>query len=150
MTDLIELAERCEKSIGPDRDLDALIMATLFRRENRLIGTREEMDDGSWRHIKTCVWVDPATDEWVSTAAREFTSSIDAAMTLVPQGFAVELSEAWGPGRKDWTATMKRRSIDGAGTWPKANSDKPALALCAAAMRARASVLPSQDVGGGK
>jgi hypothetical protein len=136
---LLDLADCCEKAIGADRELDALIMATLFRREKRLIGTREEMDDGSWRHIKTGVWVDQATDEWVSTAAREFTSSIDAAMTLVPQGFAVELSEAWGPGRKDWRATMKRRSIDGAGTWPKANSDKPALALCAAALRARAS-----------
>jgi hypothetical protein len=76
----------------------------------------------------------------------DFTSSIDAAMMLVPEGYASALSEAWGPDRTDWTAVMKRRSIDGSGVWPKATSSKPALALCAAALRARAVALtPPQD-----
>lgn len=138
MATLLELAERCEKAIVPDRDLDGLIMAALFRREDRMIGTQEEQDDGSWAPISTPVWVDPATGQWLSTAPREFTSSIDAAMTLVPEGYAVELSEAWGPGRTDWRAVMKARTIDGSGIWPKATSAKPALALCAAALRSRA------------
>lgn len=141
MSTLLELAERCEKSIGPDRELDALIMATLFRRERRQIGTQEEMPDGSWRHIKTGVWVDPATDRWVSTAAKEFTGSIDAAMSLLAPGGEINISNLYGVARVSYP-------LNGGDVTPfygeHAGGALP-LAICAAALRDKAHSLTSQE-----
>jgi hypothetical protein len=123
-----QLAQRCEASNGPDRDLDEAIMGTLFRRESRNIGCQEEQDDGSWTSVKDSVWVDPATDQWVGTGAREYTSSIDEAMTLANGLRGLALMQRSNPdmGGKDWLASAG--SIRSAArSW--------ALALCAVGLR---------------
>jgi len=79
------LAERVEGATGPDRELDEALMALVYVRDKRHIGATEGWEDepDSFVPVKEFVWVDPATDRWVSTAAYNFTSSIDAALGLV-------------------------------------------------------------------
>lgn len=63
---------------------------------------------------------------------REFTGSIDAALTLVPEGQVWNLQTDYGlPGRA--------RVWDGVRNY-EADGDTPAIALCAAALKARASI----------
>jgi hypothetical protein len=64
-----------------------------------------------------------------------FTGSLDAAVTLVPEGWAVELVQALSG--SPWHATLR----GGSALVPiiGATASKPALALCAAALRARAA-----------
>ena len=123
-----ELAKRCEDANGPDRNLDNDIMAALFRRESRYIGCQEEQDDGSWAPFMDDVWVDPKTDQWIGTHAREFTSSIDQAMTLAEGLRGLSLMQRSNPdmGGRDWLASAgSLRSA--ARSWP--------LALCAVGLR---------------
>lgn len=99
MVDLIELAERCEKAEGPDRELDLCIM----RYAENIGGAAEN--------------------------AKHYTASIDAALTLVPEGLQFYLSR----GDYATAATVGREQ-----EW-HATAATPALALCAAALRARAA-----------
>ena len=103
---LLELAERCEAAEGPDRGLDMLICTALNT------GRRTDPRD-------------PGPDR--------FTASIDAAMSLVPEGWnrsftddpddlGCVIGELW---------TRKRNAVGHAAT--------PALALTAACLRARAT-----------
>jgi hypothetical protein len=113
---LIALAERCEKATGPDRELDRAIF-------DAVTGGVFGPDNARFWHSTSAS----------SRAANPFTASLDAAMTLVPA--------VWGPwdlnkGQR-WHFSLKRQGgkypiVDGhADTWP--------LALCAAALRARAA-----------
>lgn len=84
-------------------------------------------------------------------AARHYTTSIDAAMTLVPEGWRVsKLEQHWRTGR--WIAQLSERPTEGqlkafddgktigwntADTSPDAAT--PALALVVAALRSRSS-----------
>lgn len=83
--DLMELIKRLEKASGPDRALDEAVMAVFYVRDKRHIGVTEGWDDepDSYLPVKSDVWVDPATDKWVSTHAHPFTASLDAAVALV-------------------------------------------------------------------
>jgi hypothetical protein len=98
---LLELAERCEKATGPDFDLSFAI----------------------WQ----------AAIEPIAPSSRQpdYTASLDAAMTLVPEGAElVTLVLINSAGR------MPSAGIDGGEHISHAAT--PALALCAAALRARA------------
>lgn len=140
MTDLVELAARCEKATGSDSELDEAIMAALFTREQRHIGCQEEQDDGSWSPVKDSVWVDPKTDRWVGTGARQFTSSIDDAMTLAPEG--LRILSMFGPDVS--LVTLHTEPFGAIGAWHQTvKAATPALALCAAALRARSSAAVS-------
>ena len=112
---LIELAERCEQATGPDRELDAAIQRAL--------------GDGSGEHWFTDCFGNHVTD----AIAPQVTASLDAAMTLAG----------------DWGFDV-RRAVGGVGiveVYPegfcqpshRGRAQSPALALCAAALRARAS-----------
>jgi hypothetical protein len=68
-----------------------------------------------------------------------YTTSLDAAVTLVPEGM-------------EWTITHKNRDLDRPSVfvgrsldWSSEDASTPALALCAAALRARASLLPAKE-----
>jgi hypothetical protein len=117
---LMELADRCEKAMGPDRELDEAILKA------------------GW-----------ATGNKRTDLGPRFTASLDAAMQLVPDGWF-------------WTAMNardgKEKPIVGQGLAIVASPDDlharepseaatPALALCAAALRARAQ---SENLGGGE
>jgi hypothetical protein len=104
--ELVALAERCEHATGPDRELDCAILVAIDWRYN-----------SAWRHLP------------------RLTASLDAAMTLVPEG---------------WWVQQLTQSHNRDATWVSLHSDTPApvvqtsaradaLALCAAALRARAS-----------
>jgi len=106
---LIELAERCEAAVGPDRAIDLAISSALNTGRS----------------------TDPR-----NPGPRHYTSSLDAAMTLVPEGWtAWELRTRRG--KTLFTAHVSRESPEGedevCGT-----ATIPALALTAACLRALA------------
>lgn len=120
--DLMRLAERCEAAIGANRKLDHEINIAIGRPQ-----------------------------EWVGFLLPRFTASLDAAMTLVP-----EEDDSW--------SLLKRPSDEGASfkatvSWTEVTRHKkpqpyvmrqprvrwaeaatPALALCAAALKATAAL----------
>lgn len=136
MNDLIEKLEGLE---GPDREVDAEIF---------------EMEP-EWREAFSAECLDSLSDrEICQKAARHaprYTASIDAAMTLVPEGwrFGIEqggqfdgedIPEAWcwpwdSSFDPDWQNGQQgyRDASDG----KRACAPTPAIALCIAALRAR-------------
>jgi hypothetical protein len=118
---LLELAAKCEKATEPDRELDCGI-AVHF----------------GWR-IKSYGAIGPVWRNGVSPP--DYTTSLDAAMTLVPEGWT-----AWqlrSRRRKTvFVATLSRLVDDIDEEFDEeevtAHAATPALALCAAALRAQA------------
>lgn len=122
MADLLKLADRVEALSGPDRGADAAI-ARSFSHD-------VESDDGDF-------WFGPY--DALPVRVPDFTGSLDAAMTLVPEGWGFRV-ESEGDGSRPCSASIYKPadccnefviSCDYAIT--------PALALCAAALRARAA-----------
>lgn len=98
--DLLRLAERVEAAEGPDRELDREICLAL--RSGR--------------------WISPG-------AVPAYTSSLDAAMTLVPEGCGIAI----------FWFSLDRIAEAQVGGDRKMKGATTALALTAAALRARAS-----------
>lgn len=126
MTDpdtLAALVARVEQAAGPDRELDVLISVAVGRgdEETHVITYIPEMglkpQRVAWRPNGLAGDVE----------CRRYTASLDAAVTLVPEGAGFVLS-AYGDG----TAAFATITV---GTTTKAAT--PALALVAAALRAR-------------
>jgi hypothetical protein len=122
---LLELAERCEKATGPDRELDAAIACyapicqadyVLSANPSKRRGMVTRHFDGGGHGTFVC---------------NSYTASLDAAMTLA-NGYGGEVTFF-----KDGTAK--------AFLWQpypmaiEAKAATPALALCAAALKARAA-----------
>jgi hypothetical protein len=133
---LIELAERCEAASGPDRDLaDDILRACGFvqmekRRTNGGYQQKWKMPDGRHQQIS----FDP-------------TKSLDAAMTLVPENCLFIARTLWDGPIVAGYASVSRYSDDADECDGKRYRDDypecaatPALALCAAALRARAAM----------
>jgi hypothetical protein len=146
MTDpatLLAIAERCEQAAGPDRELDAEIEAYLTSRVThpRAPGYTLEKQDAEWKLARL------AESGFISSARRPappYTASLDAAVTLVP----VELPRNLRPGKWWWMletwpdecrASVHYENGDPAILEESAKAATPALALCAAALRARAA-----------
>lgn len=133
---LIELAERVEKADGPDRGLDALI-AIALDPERQVIVDHEPgrfPRKAIYGPVTKLVPMAEANGEDAADYinAPRYTASLDAAMTLVPEGH-------------NWAV---EHSTDGDGAWcydKNVNNTgpslaaTPALALTAAALRARAA-----------
>lgn len=106
-----ELIERLEKATGPDRELDGEIALLLDPDTRR---------------------VNPG--RWVGNEVPAYTSSVDDALTLIPQGWRVGsiVEGAIGP----WFVSLWDNSV----RHLAARSEAPTLplALCIAALRARA------------
>lgn len=140
MTSLIELAERVEAATGPDRELDALIEVELRRLAAYAAGLNDS-NRAQWRASATGGVHDPHT---VYTAPR-YTASIDAAMSLVPWDWLKEREYRFGLEQDDWRiapviwCARFDQMCDGGDTI-LAVAAAPELALCAAALRARASL----------
>lgn len=116
--ELIALAERVEGLAGPCRETDAEIAEAVGEEHGRKSGWCNS-DNGDYYVIEEC--------------ARPYTASLDAAMTLVPEGhFWLRLSELTmtvsrpDPNEKRWA-----KHFEAAGA-------TPALALVAASLRAHA------------
>lgn len=107
--ELEALAERCEKAAGPDREFDAEIA--------QAIG------------VGPTGFAQAKGKHWVTWPA--YTSSLDAALELVPEGLGWTLYSDGYAGVGPIT--------DDEIPQPEIIAATPALALCAAALRARAA-----------
>ncbi len=140
----IALAERCEAAAGPDRELDAEILRLTGGPEIRWIGD----GDGVFRGKCYTVWSERNP---LPRSVPAYTASLDAAMTLKPEGMRLMLSE-WDDEthlrpRGPWQAVLSLPGADASFDLMRGHrcdhANSPALALCAAALRARASGKPA-------
>jgi hypothetical protein len=128
--ELRALAARVEAATGADRKLDALVLAAVVGGEAALSPFNGEwcVYVGKDRHGRPKLW-EPgygANKAWWRN--NHFTASLDAALTLVPAGWT-------GTVHLDGKASLYRDDMRPA-VWCVAAT--PALALVAAALRARA------------
>lgn len=119
---LLQLAGRCEAATGPDREMDADIVQALGLAPHWVCG---RIGFGQFQAP------DPRDQSWSSPA---FTASLDAAMTLVPEGWWIATLAQNRHGERT-TVTLYNDEIEYADC---RSAPTPALALCAAALRARA------------
>ena len=106
------LALRCEQATRADRELDAAIYIVAVRGES----------PSDFR-------INPQFADYIP----KYTDSLDAALTLVPEGAHVDVGKQTG-----WPTTNRCfAEVDFVQVWVAAT---PALALCAAALRARAQM----------
>lgn len=113
---LLELAERCEAATGPDRELMCAAFKAVF----------PEVSSGAWGAIGA--W-DTRYDRF--SAMLDVGASLDAAMTLVPEGMSANLGndvQCWANIWHDIPAYDGLPFEGRAATLP--------LAICAAALRA--------------
>lgn len=112
--DMRALIERVERGTGPDPALDGEIVAVMRQHEN------------PWQH-KGDGWI---TAWGVTVMAAEVTRSLDAALTLVPEGWT------WAHYHNGTAECGSRDHLI-----TKAQAATPALALTAAALRARLAMM---------
>lgn len=134
MTDLLSLAARVEAAEGPERELDVQIAVAIDWRwpdweegESTARGQAEKHG---------LPWLVERVIRGYASVWRNmphFTASLDAAMTLVPVGFGFVVH---GPSDDQFHAGCAPLWPDAWGEDRKAAT--PALALCAASLRARA------------
>jgi hypothetical protein len=120
MSDLAGLIERLEKATRPDRELDcAIFVATA---ESPFVS-----------YYPDCVLATLGgfSARLEISDIEKFTSSIDAALTLVPEG------QEWQLGSAHLVSTYWAEVI--ASDCYKAKGTTPAIALCIAALKARAT-----------
>ena len=128
----LELADACEKATGPDRELDAAIALKL--------GIVRERDGslfyGHRDHSVLVLERDYYDHEGNAPELLHYTASIDAAMTLVPEG----LHWCCQTDRDGAVATVGRADSDARGIFytdcKQATAKTLPLAICAAALRA--------------
>lgn len=130
MPNLKELIERLERAEGPDRELDLEIANALGFM----------------------------CDRTQAFLAKDYTSSIDAALTLVPEGASLEhLGQFMVLGIDDaplWQAKIRLRTLKN--VHDKKRSDvigtgllkSPVIALCIAALKARSALRARSSRGG--
>lgn len=118
---LLALASRCEAATGPDRELDEAIATAIYPGIRRV------------------------ADRWclhdVHVRIEGYTASLDAAMTLVPEGWYLDLHDWRWTDDPRWIASLQ--GITKGERWAGASGcgPAPAVALCAASLRARAALL---------
>jgi hypothetical protein len=134
MADLTSLIERIEAATGGDRELDAEIWLACTPGATR----------DKWSYIHKATGRECTVDETRNATGRliivpEYTTSIDAALTLVPEGRAIRreyLPAATWPHRV-WIYKDSFMPLDDGSRRPVLGKTE-ALALCAAALKARA------------
>lgn len=135
-TGLASLAERCEAAEGPDRELDADILEALNDERWKALEREAAMPCGAP--------VDTVRREARTLAGYRyrFTYSLDAAMTLVPEGWLFgRLTQNCHNLR--WYCDLDWHPLgDDCDIASGINCPTPALALCAAALRARETMRP--------
>lgn len=141
MTDLTELADRCEKATGPDERLNAEIVAAL--NDALLKPYPPQTDFGPGQR-----WQFWSLDgkHFLGNEAKHpfkvppFTASIDDAMTLVPEGWRlIDMCETVIEGDLPWYVRLREKRFDVPPGSAHSDGATPALALCAAALRAHAA-----------
>jgi hypothetical protein len=134
---LPKLAERCEQATGPSYALEVEIWDAIYpgEREDRWQEWLR-VSPSSLTHI-----LGPADRDGYVKPRRAFTASLDAAMTLVPENSHSGMGEIVNVSLWDTNGVYPdhvRASAWVSGA-PRTYGATPALALCAASLRARAS-----------
>jgi len=139
--ELLELALRIEAASGPDRILDGLITVAIDGDRRTILYN----EPGPFPQKPV---YGPIRDLALSGAdlanyinAPVYTASLDAAMALVPENADWMLDNFDGPVEKRCTAETFAKSGVGRDGFGTCFAATPALALTAAALRARASHL---------
>lgn len=117
--ELLALAERVEEAEGPDRELDREIKAAV---------------GDAWDYA-----ADWGPRDNCHPVANAYTASLDAVMTLVPEGWRLRQMNFSGPCADDRKWHLNLHGGREGGDTFVGRGRTPALALCAAALRARAS-----------
>ena len=118
----MKLSDRVEALVGPCREVDDAIATALFSDKHRTcIKGLSDAEGG--------MWMFRYPNGSIGSALR-FTSSLDAALTLVPEGWDVDIRI-----RQNFSHTIMENA-DGSEVG-SSNAPTPALALCAAALRER-------------
>ena len=152
---LEELAGRCEAASGADRDLDALIACAVG------VTSKHPKWVQRWQGALTPYpgkpgYVAHVSGVWWSSA--KVTASLDAAMSLVPEGWRIYTGDFSIEGRFRWMLSGPRLtwithedgSKEGGDDWYQSGvAATPALALTAASLRSRASLLRTQGESNG-
>lgn len=125
MSDWQKLADRCEHATGPDRELDVAIVEAFGWRRKGGFWSGEY-----WERRNERLWF---------LQIPKLTGSLDAAMSLVPEGWRFAGSQTM---RLDFYAHLITRELTdkGAKAHAEGHGDTLALAICAAALRARSGV----------
>lgn len=130
MTILLELAERVEAASGPDRELD---VAT-----HEAIGAPFVME----------YWTEADTEPTRNLShVPRYTASLDAALTLVPEEWHTGAYHQGPSGKPHHWILRTIADGDQRYTEVDAKASTSALALCAAALRARANHPGLVDMG---
>lgn len=119
--EMMELAAKCEAASGSDREIDEAIA------QHREPGLFCRDEHGRLRKNMHGTPLNPQWDLWHAPA---YTASLDAAMTLVPEGCDVTLDVEKGRGG---AIVFDDLGIEAIG---RCYAATPALALCAASLRA--------------
>lgn len=143
MSELLALADRCEKATEADRELDALIVVELDLKPDWL-----KKSDGE-------LWVDKRNPDLISVRFRyscighrgpgnppigdfpHFTGSIDAAMTLGDPAAEISISTLYGVARVEYPLNY----ADAPPCHGEHVGGLIAPAICAAILRARAEMV---------
>lgn len=133
MADLLKLAERVEALSGPDTEVDALIWCALNGK--KYVSHWPEYSG----HNTRVEYVEPPKRKTSVSddCALQWTTSLDAAMTLVERPAWIRIDE-W-PDEYNATSASVQPIRDPQVASHCARAATPALALCAAALRARAA-----------
>jgi len=149
MSDLTKLADRCEKANGPERELDCLI----FEAQHLLL---LPIHRGTIDGKPTGQYFDQDGNQ-LPERAPFYTTSIDAAVTLIPDGFCLaslgfcedyEYPAGWHCELVAQPEHYVFVGLDDPMNFHREDPRRirtPALALCAAALRARATTNSSGD-----
>ena len=127
---LLALAARCEAAEGPSRELDEAIVQGVYPE----LDIRRDGPDGLWRaHGSTM-------GRACLLRVEDYTASLDAALTLVPKGWRWSLDYTQRAPYQDCGCAALFAPGDGIKPpdVPETYARTPALALCAAALRALA------------
>ena len=120
-----ELIEKLERADGPSRELDEAIYELMGGCNHKRTKYYAVQSDTGF----TCL--DCGKDTYGAKYAPSYTASIDAAMTLVPEGWSYTVAWLHRNGRA--TVAMFHAKLNE----QRAESQTPAIALCIAALKAK-------------
>lgn len=146
MTILLDLAAKVEALTGACRELDAeiaiAVFVTQYTDDDMVFARKRERDGSDATHPGHYFIKSRSGAQAVSAPA--FTSSLDAAMTLVPEGWC------WMAGHRDFPKSRAyvnngELHMSGKSQWFEVVAATPALALTAATLHARAAISGVSD-----
>lgn len=142
-----ELIERVERASGASAELDCAIRLAVYAPEGATM--EQSRINGAWCIYSGIGFRSGKPALWESNEGRnqDFTASIDAAMTLKPDGWFISGASEQEDGRFCFALFPRRPDDLGVPRTFEAHSAlvarvvaaTPALALCAAALKARVS-----------